>query len=49
MKVPVMHFFTGTHSDYHRPTDDYDKINVDGMRRVAEMVADAYAAFGSNP
>jgi membrane-associated protease RseP (regulator of RpoE activity) len=40
-KVPVMHFFTGTHSDYHRPSDDYDKINLPGMRRVAEMVADA--------
>ncbi|HEV3341460.1 MAG TPA: M20/M25/M40 family metallo-hydrolase [Pirellulales bacterium] len=40
-KVPVMHFFTGTHSDYHRPSDDYEKINLPGMRRVAEMVADA--------
>lgn len=40
-KVPVMHFFTGTHSDYHRPSDDYDKINLEGMRRVADMVADA--------
>jgi acetylornithine deacetylase/succinyl-diaminopimelate desuccinylase-like protein len=40
-KVPVMHFFTGTHSDYHRPSDDYDKINLPGMRRVAEMVTDA--------
>jgi membrane-associated protease RseP (regulator of RpoE activity) len=40
-KVPVMHFFTGTHSDYHRPSDDLEKINLPGMRRVAEMVADA--------
>jgi hypothetical protein len=40
-KIPVMHFFTGTHKDYHRPSDDADKINVPGMRRVAEMVADA--------
>ena len=40
-KVPVMHFFTGTHSDYHRPSDDYDKINLPGMRRVTEMVTDA--------
>ncbi|HWB08221.1 MAG TPA: M28 family peptidase [Pirellulales bacterium] len=39
-KVPVMHFFTGTHSDYHRPSDDYEKINLPGMRRVAEMVTD---------
>lgn len=40
-KIPVMHYFTGTHSDYHRPTDDADKINVPGMRRVAEMVAES--------
>jgi hypothetical protein len=39
-QVPVMHFFTGTHSDYHRPSDDFDKVNLDGMRRVAEMVSE---------
>jgi hypothetical protein len=39
-KIPVMHFFTGTHADYHRPTDDFDKLNIAGMRRVAAMVAD---------
>ncbi|MGD9646212.1 MAG: M20/M25/M40 family metallo-hydrolase, partial [Pirellulales bacterium] len=27
-KIPVLHFFTGTHADYHRPSDDADKINV---------------------
>jgi acetylornithine deacetylase/succinyl-diaminopimelate desuccinylase-like protein len=37
-KVPVMHFFTGTHADYHRPSDDYDKLNVPGMRRIVDMV-----------
>ena len=44
-KVPVMHFFTGTHSDYHLPSDDYDKINPPGMRRVAEMVTDAVVSI----
>ncbi|MBI2827309.1 MAG: M20/M25/M40 family metallo-hydrolase [Planctomycetia bacterium] len=44
-KVPVMHFFTGLHSDYHRPSDDFEKINVPGMRRVAEMVADVAVAL----
>jgi hypothetical protein len=39
--IPVMHFFTGTHKDYHRPSDDFDKINVPGMRRVATLVAEA--------
>ncbi|MEX2185871.1 MAG: M20/M25/M40 family metallo-hydrolase [Pirellulales bacterium] len=37
-KIPVMHFFTGLHADYHRPSDDYDKIDSAGMRRVTEMV-----------
>jgi S1-C subfamily serine protease len=34
----VLHFFTGTHPDYHRPSDDWDKLNVDGIRRVADIV-----------
>jgi hypothetical protein len=44
-EIPVLHFFTGTHSDYHRPSDTADKINVDGMRRVASMVAEAAIAI----
>jgi hypothetical protein len=40
-QIPVLFFFTGTHKDYHLPTDTFDKINVDGMRRVADLVADA--------
>jgi hypothetical protein len=40
-KIPVLHFFTGIHKDYHRPSDDLDKINVAGMRRVTEMVNEA--------
>lgn len=37
-KIPVMHFFTGLHSDYHRPSDDYERVDIPGMRRVVEMV-----------
>jgi len=44
-KVPVLFFFTGSHKDYHRPSDDYDKLNVPGMRRVAAMVVDAAVAL----
>jgi hypothetical protein len=40
-KVPVLFFFTGTHTDYHRPSDDFDKLNIPGMRRIATLVADA--------
>ena len=39
-KVPVLHIFTGLHSDYHRPSDDVDKLNLQGMRRIAQFVED---------
>jgi membrane-associated protease RseP (regulator of RpoE activity) len=35
--VPVLMLFTNTHSDYHRPEDDWDRINVEGLNRVAEF------------
>jgi hypothetical protein len=37
-KVPVLHFFTGSHGDYHKPTDDADKLDIQGMRRIGELV-----------
>jgi len=40
-EIPVLHYFTGMHSDYHRPGDKPDKINVNGIRRVAEMVVES--------
>lgn len=33
-EIPVLHFFTGQHKDYHKPTDDYDKINYEGMHDI---------------
>ena len=39
-KIPVLHFFTDTHRDYHRPSDDWDKINVPGMSRVVDLLED---------
>lgn len=36
--IPVLFFFTNLHSDYHRPTDTYDKINYDGEAMVLTMV-----------
>ena len=35
--MPVLFFFTGTHPDYHRPADDADRINYEGMARVADV------------
>lgn len=36
--VPVLHFFTGLHDEYHTPTDTYDLINPTGAIRVVELV-----------
>lgn len=36
--IPVLHFFTGSHSDYHKPSDDWDKINYEGEKEVLELV-----------
>lgn len=38
--IPVLHFFTGTHADYHKPSDDADKINYEGMTRVSNFIID---------
>jgi len=38
--VPVLHFFTGSHNDYHKPSDDADKINYDGLTRVTNFIID---------
>lgn len=35
--IPVLHFFTGQHEDYHKPTDTADKLNYEGMVRIADF------------
>jgi Zn-dependent M28 family amino/carboxypeptidase len=37
-KVPVLFLYTGTHGEYHRPADVPEKINVPGMKKVADFV-----------
>jgi hypothetical protein len=39
--IPVLFFFTGLHSDYHRPSDDFEKLNLDGMTRITDIVSQA--------
>lgn len=36
--VPVLHFFTGQHSDYHKPDDDTEKINAAGEAMVLDYI-----------
>ncbi len=37
--IPVLHFYTGTHYDYHKPSDDANKINSNGEVEVINFVA----------
>jgi len=39
MNVPVLHFFTGPHSDYHKPSDTAALLDYDGLAAVAGFVA----------
>ncbi|MBS1603190.1 MAG: M28 family peptidase [Bacteroidetes bacterium] len=36
--IPVLFFFTGIHSDYHKPGDSYEKINYTGELQVLKLV-----------
>jgi len=38
--IPVLFFFTGTHTDYHRPGDDADKINYSGEEKILNYIYD---------
>ena len=38
--IPVLHFFSGMHEDYHRTTDDWQKIDLNGLVRIAGVAAD---------
>ena len=38
-KIPVLFFFSGLHSDYHKPSDTWDKINADSAARLLDLVA----------
>ena len=38
--IPVLFFFTGLHSDYHKPTDDADKINYTGEVKIINYISD---------
>jgi hypothetical protein len=43
--IPVLHFFTGAHNDYHKPSDDADLIDYDGMVKVLNIVKGVIDTF----
>jgi len=47
--IPVLHFFTGSHSDYHKPTDDWEKINYEGEAEVLSLIARLIESLDGEP
>lgn len=46
---PVLHIFTDLHEDYHRTTDDWEKINLDGFKRVTNFTVGLVTALANRP
>ena len=44
-QVPALFFFSGLHSDYHKPSDTWDKIDAPGAVKILDLVADLTAAL----
>ncbi len=47
--LPVLHFFTGQHADYHKPTDDVEKINIDGILKIATHIENIIQSLDQQP
>jgi Zn-dependent M28 family amino/carboxypeptidase len=47
--IPVLFFFTGSHDDYHKPSDTADKINAEGIKQVAELVGEVAIRVADEP
>jgi hypothetical protein len=48
-KIPVIFLFSGTHPDYHRPTDDADKVNYDGIEKAVKVATEITDAMLKQP
>ena len=47
--MPVLHFFTGSHSDYHKPSDDAEKVNYEGEAKVLKIIIKLIEAVDQEP
>ncbi|MDC8001857.1 M20/M25/M40 family metallo-hydrolase [Aequorivita todarodis] len=47
--IPVLHFFTGQHEDYHKPSDDTEKVNFEGMETVSNYIFSIIKDLDSQP
>ena len=48
-KIPVLFLFTGTHADYHKPSDSSEKINYNGEMSIVEFVRAVARSIDQNP
>lgn len=48
-QIPVLFFFTGTHNDYHKPSDTADKINYDGLLKITNFVEEIVKSIDASP
>ena len=46
--IPVLHFFTGQHSDYHKPSDDADKVNFEGIKEISDYIYSIISDLNDN-
>lgn len=46
--IPVLHFFTGQHSDYHKPSDDAEKLNYEGMYLISQYLFNIISDLDDN-
>lgn len=46
--IPALHFFTGQHEDYHKPTDDFEKLNYKGMEMIGNYIMDVIEELDQN-
>ncbi|WP_160148035.1 M28 family peptidase [Rubripirellula obstinata] len=47
--VPVLFYFTGLHNDYHRPSDDFGKIDFGGLTRITDIVTESCRLIAISP
>jgi Tol biopolymer transport system component len=47
--IPVLNFFTGTHTDYHKPSDDADRVNYSGMTKIVDYMFQCVQAVALAP
>ena len=48
-RIPAINFFTGFHTDYHRPGDDWEKVDAAGTSQIAKLALELAARLAAKP